>query len=99
LFVGNLLRSVLGNNTFGSEGGTTGEGRERWHYDAVTMKISTHFVESFEAEMAFRIIPNCVKVLVLCVEHQPVIGGGLILEREHGLGQGDSFHLRAISSR
>ena len=86
MFVGNLFGSVLGNNTFGSEGGMTGEGRERWHYDTVTMKISTHFVEFFEAEMAFRIIPNCVKVLVLCAEHQPVIGGGLILEMERSLG-------------
>lgn len=86
MFVGNLFGSVLGNNTFGSEGGMTGEGRERWHYDTVTMKISTHFVEFFEAEMTFRIIPNCVKVLVLCAEHQPVIGGGLILEMEHSLG-------------
>ena len=86
MFVGNLFGSVLGNNTFGSEGGMTGEGRERWHYDTVTMKIPTHFAEFFEAEMAFRIIPHCVKVLVLCAEHQPVIGGGLILEREHSLG-------------
>ena len=70
MFVGNLLRSVLGNNTFGSEGGTTGEGRERWHYDAVTMKISTHFVEFFEAEMAFRVIPNCVKVLVVQADNR-----------------------------
>lgn len=69
MFVGNLLGSVSGNNTFGSEGGTTGEGRERWHYDAVTVKISTHFVEFFEAEMAFRVIPNYVKVLVLSIEH------------------------------
>ena len=86
MFVGNLLGSVHGNNTFGSEGGTTGEGRERWHCDAVKVKISTHFVEFFEAEMAFRVIPNCVKVLVLYIEHQPVTGGGLILGREHGLG-------------
>ena len=86
MFVGNLLGSVHGNNTVGSEGGTTGEGRERWHYDAVTVKISTHFVEFFEAEMAFRFIPNCIKVLVLYIEHQPVTGGGLILGREHGLG-------------
>lgn len=83
---GNLLGNVFGINTIGSEGGRTGEGREKWNWDAVTMKISAHFVECFGADMAFRVVPNCVKGLVLYIQHQQVIGGGLVPGREHGLG-------------
>lgn len=49
--------SVFGIDTFSSSEGRT-VGRDKLNCDATTTQIFAHFAKNFEAEMAFRIVPN-----------------------------------------